>query len=93
MQLRVPAGDPFKAAGQIIPMRAGSMLVWDARLAHSNSCNDSSHMRMVQYIQMVETDDPCFAPLLEDAAGFLPPAREFELTELGAKLYGLQPWD
>ena len=102
MQLYLPKGDPLRAHAQRAPIRAGELLVWDARLLHCNFPNASARMRMVQYIQMKRADDPAFGPLLRgaggDAAGaplrgLLPPAAEFELSPLGERLLGLAPWE
>jgi hypothetical protein len=37
---------------QKITMRAGSIVVWDSQMPHCNFPNDSSNMRMCQYIKM-----------------------------------------
>jgi len=91
VQLRLPDGDPLKAHGQKVPVRRGSLLIWDAHLAHCNFPNDSSRPRIVQYVQMARADDPVMRPLCTSEA-YLPPPGDFTLTELGRKLYGLAPW-
>eukprot|EP01114_Cavostelium_apophysatum_P018944 TRINITY_DN5966_c0_g1_i1.p1 TRINITY_DN5966_c0_g1~~TRINITY_DN5966_c0_g1_i1.p1 ORF type:complete len:380 (-),score=76.73 TRINITY_DN5966_c0_g1_i1:51-1190(-) len=37
---------------QKVPMRRGTICVWDSRLAHSNFPNESEHPRIAQYITM-----------------------------------------
>jgi hypothetical protein len=83
--------DEIRQNAQRAPIRAGSLLIWDARLAHCNYPNASSNLRMVQYIQMIRADDPAFAPLIVDE-GLLPPREQLELTHLGRRLYGLEDW-
>lgn len=91
-QLHLPKDDPLKQHAQKAPIRRGDLLIWDAKLAHCNFPNDSSSMRMVQYIQMAEADDPVFGVLCSKE-GYLPPVDKFELSQLGSKLYGFRSWD
>ena len=90
-QIYVPADDPLQAHGRTAPIRAGDLLIWDSRLAHCNSPNDSDRMRMVMYIEMKRADDPALAPLLTDR-NMLPPAAEYSPTPLGERLLGFAPW-
>jgi ectoine hydroxylase-related dioxygenase (phytanoyl-CoA dioxygenase family) len=90
-QIYVPKGDPLRSHAQKAPIRAGDLLIWDARLAHCNYPNESSAMRMVQYIQMTRADDPAFGLLFTDR-NMLPPAAQFEPTLLGERLLGFAPW-
>lgn len=92
VQVHLPEGDELRQHGQKVPIRAGSLLIWNAALAHCNYPNQSSNFRMAQYIQMVQHNDPCFGPLLPDER-FLPPSEEFEPSVLGRKLFGLEPWE
>ena len=87
----LPPGDTLRASGQRVPLRAGTVCIWDARTAHCNYANDSDRLRMVQYLQMKRADDPALGPLFTDA-NMLPPRAQFELSPLGAKLHGLAPW-
>ena len=48
----LPPGDPLRASGQRVPLRAGTVCIWDARTAHCNYANDSDRLRMVQYVQV-----------------------------------------
>lgn len=48
--------DPARAVarrGVRLPMRAGSMVVWDQRCAHGSCPNASSRVRMAQFLTMV----------------------------------------
>ena len=49
--LEVPKSDPMQAWTQPVPMRAGSLLVWNSELPHCNYANDSDKFRMVQYVK------------------------------------------
>ena len=91
-QLQLPDGDPLKAQAQKVPMRAGSLVVWDSRLAHANYQNDSARPRMVQYVKMARADDPAVGPLFGAREELLPPREAFELTDLGRRLYGFERW-
>ena len=75
---------------QRMPIRKGSLLVWDSRLPHGNFPNDSNRMRIVQYLDMAPDSDEAVRPfpLSRDD---LP--EDFQLTKLGKKLYGFQPWE
>lgn len=91
-QLRLPPDDTLKLHAQKAPIRRGSLLIWDSRVAHCNFPNDSASMRVVQYIQMLRADDPALGPLCTKES-YLPPASQFELSELGSRLYGFTEWE
>jgi len=40
-----------------VPAKAGDLIVWDSRLAHSNSKNESSRPRIAFYVMMGRADD------------------------------------
>lgn len=90
-QVPLPKDDPLAALGVPVPLRAGSLLIWNSSLLHCNYPNDSERMRLVQYVQMIPDDDPAFGPLFTDI-NLLPPTSQFELTPLGERLYGFAPW-
>lgn len=92
LQLVLPQDDPLKENAQKAPIRKGSLLIWSAALAHCNFPNNSDRLRVVQYIQMAEADDPVIGPLCTKLHYF-PPTSQFSLTELGSKLYGFRTWD
>mmetsp|Transcript_637 Transcript_637/g.1178 ORF Transcript_637/g.1178 Transcript_637/m.1178 type:complete len:415 (+) Transcript_637:18-1262(+) len=58
----VPAGDPMFEWVQRVPMRAGSLLVWNSDLPHCNYANDSERFRMVQYIKAFPAPCPLQRP-------------------------------
>ena len=87
--VQIPADDPIRQHIQRMPIRKGSLLVWDSRLPHGNFPNQSNHMRIVQYLHMAPVSDDALEsfPLTEED---FPP--NFQMTALGAKLYGFHPW-
>ncbi|CAF3981515.1 unnamed protein product, partial [Rotaria sp. Silwood1] len=65
-----------------MPIRKGSLLVWDTRLPHGNYPNNSNQMRIIQYLHM--------APIADEALRPFPLSKEdlpeaFQLTDLGEK--------
>ena len=46
---------------------------------------------MHRYVQAAEADDPGIGPLCTDEA-LLPPRHQLELTPLGRRLHGFEPW-
>lgn len=87
--VQIPADDPIRQYIQRMPIRKGSLLVWDTRLPHGNYPNNSNRMRIVQYLHMAPIADQALRPYPISKEDL--PA-EFQLTELGGKLYGFQPW-
>mmetsp|Transcript_10898 Transcript_10898/g.16254 ORF Transcript_10898/g.16254 Transcript_10898/m.16254 type:complete len:397 (+) Transcript_10898:40-1230(+) len=102
--VEVPDNDPIRKEVMRVPMRAGSLLIWDSQLPHGNFPNTSDKFRMVHYIKMIPAEDPReFLPMLA------PPTEEkflkhfekakkqwfpegFEPSPLGRKLLGLDKW-
>jgi Phytanoyl-CoA dioxygenase (PhyH) len=89
-----------------VPARAGDLVVWDSRLPHSDSKNLSGKPRIAFYVMMGPTDEGLrrtsveswrsgrCVPWWRDRYGYdrietWPPAN---LTELGRRLLGLDPW-
>ncbi|CAF1548010.1 unnamed protein product [Rotaria magnacalcarata] len=88
--VQIPWDDPIREHIQCMPIRKGSLLVWDSRLPHGNYPNSSNQMRIIQYLHMAPIADEALRPfplLKED----LP--ETFQLTELGEKLYGFKSWE
>eukprot|EP01004_Peranema_trichophorum_P004530 NODE_3447_length_1349_cov_23.266721_g3009_i0.p1 GENE.NODE_3447_length_1349_cov_23.266721_g3009_i0~~NODE_3447_length_1349_cov_23.266721_g3009_i0.p1 ORF type:complete len:386 (+),score=81.51 NODE_3447_length_1349_cov_23.266721_g3009_i0:57-1160(+) len=94
---------------QRVPVRAGSLVIWDSRLPHGNFPNNCDKFRIVQYVRMLKASDPAVRPRIQagalkqeefttiDQLGLGPISpddmpSEFEYTELGRKLYGIDPW-
>jgi len=80
---------------QRISMRAGSVVIWDSRLPHGSIPNNSSNMRVAQFIKLfLRSDIPSEEIIINrretvkreiEAAKFKP-----DLTPLGTKLFGLE---
>eukprot|EP01113_Clastostelium_recurvatum_P020196 TRINITY_DN2399_c0_g1_i3.p1 TRINITY_DN2399_c0_g1~~TRINITY_DN2399_c0_g1_i3.p1 ORF type:complete len:457 (+),score=84.76 TRINITY_DN2399_c0_g1_i3:94-1464(+) len=88
---QVPEADPMRHDIQRMPIRKGSLLIWDSRMPHGSFPNDSERFRVVQYMKMADAQDPAFLPWAVD--GILPSQDEgFTLSNLGAKLFGLEKW-
>jgi len=93
--IEVPENDPMRKRITKIPMKAGSLLVWNSQLPHGNFPNTGEHFRMVQYIKMIPVDDPReFIPATHTEKHgkdeYFPEG--FEPSELGRKLFGLDPY-
>jgi hypothetical protein len=94
--IEVPEEDPMRKEITQIPMKAGSLLIWNSQLPHGNFPNTSTEFRMVQYIKMISAEDPReFKPAIQcgkfSPEAFLPP--DFQPTELGKRLFGLTDWE
>jgi len=87
----IPANDPMIDAGQEIAVRAGSLVIWNSALPHSNYPNRSSEFRMVQYLTMTSAKDGDFAPLFTDIE-LVRPVPEYSFSKLGHRLHGFEPW-
>lgn len=95
--IEVPDDDQMRQHIQKVPMRSGSLLVWNSMLPHGNFPNESQNeFRMVQYIKMIPVDDPReFEPAVTackfERNDWFPD--DYEISSLGKCLYGLQEWD
>lgn len=91
----VPKGEKlFYDNVQAIPMRAGSLIVWDSKQPHGNYPNNSDRFRICQYIKMISMEHVEDENLKRDLQGeplyLVPPT--FNVSELGQKLFSLKPW-
>ncbi len=105
-------GDEWKpevAEGEIVevPAAKGDLIVWDSRLAHANSTNDSDRPRIAFYVNMNPPEDEemrglrieCYQQGLclpwwrwHGGADRAEPWPPAALTELGQRLLGLDRW-
>ncbi|KAA8491768.1 hypothetical protein FVE85_8250 [Porphyridium purpureum] len=95
--VEVPDDDPMRSRVMRVPMRAGSLLVWNSQLPHGNFPNSGHQWRMVFYIKMIPVDDPReFQPILsvqdprlhnQDWFG-----DRYTPSCLGRRLLGLTEW-
>ena len=69
-----------------IPVRRGSLLIWNGLTLHGNHPNDSPNFRMVHYLRMLPVERGFVPSLIDEKA--LP----INLTPLGTKLFGLKEW-
>ncbi|KAJ0398429.1 hypothetical protein P43SY_001916 [Pythium insidiosum] len=93
--IEVPDADPMRQEIKRIPMKAGSLLIWNSQLPHGNFPNTGFDFRMVQYIKMIPVDDPReFRPAMQlqkfESSAWFP--SDYAPTALGRKLYGLDDW-
>jgi len=87
------AKDPIQKYSIRVPMRAGSMVIWDQRMPHGARPNNSDRLRCAQFIKMFPASPIDFrraslrANTIQtqlNASGF-----QGELTQLGQKVFGL----
>jgi len=87
---QVPEENPMRKDIQTMPIRKGSILIWDSKLPHGTFPNDSEKYRMIQYLKMFPTSFKAIKPWIKRE--FLPPNDQFQLSELGNKLFGYEEW-
>eukprot|EP00003_Mantamonas_plastica_P032409 TRINITY_DN879_c0_g1_i1.p1 TRINITY_DN879_c0_g1~~TRINITY_DN879_c0_g1_i1.p1 ORF type:complete len:391 (+),score=114.56 TRINITY_DN879_c0_g1_i1:167-1339(+) len=96
--VQVPKDDEMRRHVQRIPLRAGSLLIWDSRQPHSNYANESENIRMVQYVKMFpepEFDEEYEDGRLKMLSMMIPKSlmEEEEREEFQTKILGLERWD
>eukprot|EP00928_Gymnodinium_smaydae_P039643 TRINITY_DN27037_c0_g1_i1.p1 TRINITY_DN27037_c0_g1~~TRINITY_DN27037_c0_g1_i1.p1 ORF type:complete len:409 (-),score=47.01 TRINITY_DN27037_c0_g1_i1:536-1735(-) len=89
--IQVPDDDILQSMVHPVPLRKGSLLVWNSLLFHGNRPNNSSRFRVVQYLRMFPADMP-YQPLLGESDRHLLP-ETFVVSPLGEKLFGFAKWD
>lgn len=95
--IEVPDNDEMRQHICQVPMRKGSLLIWNSMLPHGNFPNQSDQaFRMVQYIKMIPTEnsrefEPAISTLRFDTNDWFP--ENYQITPLGKCLYGLEDWD
>ncbi|TMW57450.1 hypothetical protein Poli38472_003375 [Pythium oligandrum] len=93
--IEVPDEDPMRKEIKRIPMKAGSLLIWNSQLPHGNFPNSGYDFRMVQYLKMISVDDPReFQPAMKlqrfERSDWFP--ADFSPSPLGEMLLGLKDW-
>lgn len=91
IQFHVPKDDLRRSNAQKVPVREGSLCIWNSKLPHANFPNDSPNMRIVMFIKMASALDTATRPIFTNPS-LLPPVSQFQLTPLGRKLLGFGPW-
>jgi hypothetical protein len=100
----VPRDDPMIEQGRPIPVRAGSLIMWDSRQPHQNFPNRSDRFRICQYVKTFPARDED----LPEYKQFVKARREYlmekiqpylddknnplVLDDLGKRLLGFLPW-
>jgi ectoine hydroxylase-related dioxygenase (phytanoyl-CoA dioxygenase family) len=92
--VEVPENDAMRPEIVKLPMRAGSLLIWNSQLPHGNYPNTSDSFRMVQYVKMIPVDDPreylpCFSYSKFTADEWL---GGYQPSPLGRKIFGMDEW-
>jgi len=91
----LPVDQPLHKNALRVTARAGSMVIWDQRVAHGSAPNCSHNARYAQFFKIFYSNiSPSRAERRSAAVkrelakvGFT------EVTPLGEKLFGLKPWD
>eukprot|EP00117_Sycon_ciliatum_P035389 scpid72172/ scgid26841/ len=92
--VKVDCDDPLYGQPQRVAMRAGSMVIWDQRMAHGSAPNDSCNPRMCQFIKVL----PAYSGTSQArnrarvVQQKVAEAKGFEATDLGNRLFGLAEW-
>lgn len=68
--LQIPKNDPMRQDIQRVPIRAGSLLIWDSATPHGTFPNTSGEFRAIQYVKATRRDQKYWRPLFD--ASFLP---------------------
>jgi hypothetical protein len=77
---------------QRITSRSGSLIVWRGEEPHCNYPNDSNRFRFNQYLKMIPAQHgKDGSDLRQQKLNELLPG-DFQVTELGQKLFGLKHW-
>ena len=99
---------PYEHDVEVVPMKAGDLLVWDSFLPHGNGVNRGDHVRYAQYVTMMPVGDErlrqerreCWKTNSPPSGWAFPgDPRLLEqqkapasLSMVGQKLLGLQEW-
>lgn len=95
--VQIPEEDEIRKNIKKIPIRKGSLLIWDGRLAHGNFPNNSEKPRLVQYIKF-----NAVGPHIQSNVFSIFSSQSYEeelnlvksagISELGKKLFGMEKW-
>lgn len=94
--IEVPETDPMRQEIRKVPLKAGSLLIWNSQLPHGNFPSTGFDFRMVQYLKMIPVDDPReFQPAMKlqrfERSEWFPEG--YAPSALGEKLFGLEDWE
>jgi len=85
--IQIARDDPIRNYIQKVPVRQGSICIWNTMTPHANFPNNSSNFRFVQYCRMAPKKYQIFKPLIKAESNY-----SIELTDLGRKLFGIDEW-
>jgi len=96
----IPLSDPMVKYFQRVPLRRGEIVIWNSAQAHCNFANQSSHMRLYQFIRMLPAFKECqnkdrFSPrkIMKQYPDFCKEwSSTVQLSPLGKKLTALEGW-
>eukprot|EP01080_Neovahlkampfia_damariscottae_P011528 gene11528-4781_t len=84
--------DEIHQYAQRITAKAGTLIIWDHRMTHGSNSNDSDKMRLAQFIKMFtkpKNDMTARQKVLKK----MMEENQFEMSELGEKLFGFKDWN
>jgi len=86
----LPDSEPMQQLATRISMKAGSLLVWEQKTPHGSAPNNSSNMRMAQFLKFLPAISRTSERALARSAFLKQKVQEtgVEMTDLGEKLFG-----
>eukprot|EP01100_Stratorugosa_tubuloviscum_P001876 TRINITY_DN1427_c0_g1_i1.p1 TRINITY_DN1427_c0_g1~~TRINITY_DN1427_c0_g1_i1.p1 ORF type:complete len:353 (-),score=94.53 TRINITY_DN1427_c0_g1_i1:3-1061(-) len=90
----IPDTDPIYNLAIRVTARAGSLIIWDQRTAHGSKFNCSSNCRFAQFLRyfpVIPTDSKR-AKCRSDRIKLEVQQQNVSISELGYKLFGIQPY-
>ena len=69
--VQIPKNDPMREDIQRVPIRRGSLLIWDSATPHGTFPNTSDEFRAILYVKATRRDQAYWRPLFD--ASLLPP--------------------
>mmetsp|Transcript_25567 Transcript_25567/g.43654 ORF Transcript_25567/g.43654 Transcript_25567/m.43654 type:complete len:363 (+) Transcript_25567:303-1391(+) len=90
-QLRPNSDDALQKHVRCIPVRSGSLVVWNQFTFHANHPNRSDRWRLNQYVRMYPCRKTRFRALAPDLDCYPKDFVENAMTPLGRKLFGIDP--
>ena len=90
----VPKTDSIQNYTQKIPIKAGSLIIWDSRLPHCNFPNNSDKFRLNQYLKMFQSYKEAPKEYVQDRTKIIQQnlPKNLTLTELQKKILGVEKY-
>mmetsp|Transcript_36415 Transcript_36415/g.76446 ORF Transcript_36415/g.76446 Transcript_36415/m.76446 type:complete len:152 (+) Transcript_36415:1-456(+) len=92
-QLRPKPDDSLQQHAQCIPVRAGSLVIWNQFTFHANYPNRSGRWRLNQYVRMYPSEKTRFFSIAPHPEDYPRDFIENTITPLGRRLFGMDLWD